>query len=374
MAIKTLNPKSIIALGIYKLNSVFSFHQTIHAKNFVTGIMIDSKASILRISRLFGEKNHSNLNRFFTEDWWDEERINKKRIIEFINEDDSYVLVSDDTNNKKSGKKIKAVSEFKRHEGIGFEKAHNKVFTGIVNQRGEYFPLFSTIYVKKEDAKKENIPFKTKHEIAREHNRKAKELGINFYVHIYDSWYFNHDMIEFSSSNEWIVSQLSGKFKITISKATMKASNFKKVIDKRKMNVLHINNKRIRYLEYKAELSSGVKVKIIPFIEKGNKIKILVSTNLNWSVKRIFQEYAKRQPIETYIKDCKQELHLGDCSFKELKPQSKWDTLVMIAYTILKAFIKTKEAIKKKIKTIGMAVDYIRETTKVKSLFIKCKT
>ena len=374
MAIKTLKGANVIEAGIYKVNSVFSFHQLHHATNFVKGIIVDPKASILRISRLFGEKNHSNLNKFFTKNWWDEEKVNKERIIEFINKTDAYVLVSDDTGNKKSGKKIKGVSYFKRHDGSGFEKAHNKVITGLVNQKGEYLPLFSTIYLKEEEAKKEGVPFKTKHEIAREHNKKAKQLGIEFYAHIYDSWYFNYDMVEFSEGNEWIVSQLSGKFNITIDEKAINSSEFRKTIDKRKMNVLHIKNKRIRYLEFIAELSTGVKVKIVPFIDEKKDMKILVSTNLNWSAKRIFQEYAKRQSIEVYIKDCKQELHLGSCSFRELKPHAKWNTLVMFAYTILKTFIKTKEAVRRGIRTVGMAVDYIREKTELRSLFIKCKT
>ena len=338
MGIKTLKNIGLIEAGIYKVNSVFSFHQTQHARNFVTGIIVDPKTSILRISRLFGEKNHSNLDKFFTKDWWDEEKVNKKRIIEFINKDDAYVLVSDDTNNKKSGKKIKGTGIYRSHTG-GFEKAHNKVVTGLVNQKREYLPLFSTVYLKEEDAKKEGVIFRTKHEIAREHNKKAKQLGLKFYTHLYDSWYFNHDMVEFSEGKEWIVSQLSGKFNVTINGKTMKASGFKKTIDKRKMNVLHINGKRVRYLEFIAELSTGVKVKLMPFIDKGRDVKILVSTNLNWSAKRIFQEYAKRQSIEVYIRDCKQELNFGKSKFKELKPHLKWDVLVMLIQISIRNFI-----------------------------------
>lgn len=46
----------------------------------------------------------------------------------------------------------------------------------------------------------------------------------------------------------------------------------------------------------------------------------------------------------------------------------------MLAYTLLKAFTKTKEAVKHGVKTVGIAVDYIREHTKLRSLFLKCKT
>ncbi len=44
----------------------------------------------------------------------------------------------------------------------------------------------------------------------------------------------------------------------------------------------------------------------------------------------------------------------------------------MFAYTILKGFIKIKDVFKKGIRTIGNAVDYVRENTELHSLFIKC--
>lgn len=375
ISMETMKKISVIEEGIYKVNSVFSFHQKVHAEHFLTGLIVDPKASILRISQLYGEKNHTNLNRFFTEDWWSEEKLDETRIIEFINKSEAYVLVSDDTDNLKTGKKIKGVSVFKKHDASGFEKAHCKVLTGIVNQAGEYIPLFSTIYLKEEDAKRYGIEFKSKLEIVREHSKKAKALGLVIYVHIYDSWYFNADMMEFSKDNEWIVSQLSGKYNLFIDGKKIKSTDFKNSIDKRKMKVLRVHEKRIRFLELIVKLSNNESVKIVPFIDEDSKrIKILVSTNLNWSAKRIFQEYSKRQKIETFIRDLKQELHLGSCSSRELKSHAKWDSLVLLAYTILKLFIKTNDAMKKGISTIGKAVDFIREKIKLNSLFIKCKT
>lgn len=373
MTLETIKNINIIEAGIYKLNSVFSFHQVKHAKNFVTGIIADPKASILRISAYFGEKSHSNLNKFFTKNWWDDEKVNAKRINEFINENDCYALVSDDTDNIKRGKRMKGVGTFKRHDGDGFENAHCKVITGIVNQQGEFFPLFTTIYLKKEDAEKEGVKFKTKNEIAIDHNRKVREMGIKFYVHTYDSLYFCTDLIENSKDKEHIVSILSGRNNIFIDGKKWKSSDFKKNIDKRTMKVIKVRNRKIRYKEYQANLTSGTEVKLVAFIdEDAKRMKFLVTTNLNWTAKRMFQEYAKRQAIEVYFRDCKQELNWGRCSFRELKPHAKWDTLVMLAYTILKGFIKTKDAIKKGIRTIGNAVDYVRENTQLRSLFIKC--
>lgn len=357
---KTRKNVGFIEHSIYKVNSIFSKSQFNHAKHFLNGIIVDAKASISRIALLFGEKSHSNLTRFFTKDWWNEEMFNDKRIIEFIKPQSSYVLLSDDSNKVKFGKKMKGVSSFKRHEDTGFEKAHCVVISGLVDEKGEFLPLFSTIYLKKEDAEKYGIPFKSKIEIVKEHSEKAKQLGVNFFAHIYDSWYFNDDMITFSANNEYIVSQLSGKFLIEINSQIMKVSAFKKTIDKRKMKVFYSNGKRVRFLEYTTRLSTGKKVKIIPFISEGTTIKVLVSTNLTWSAKRIFSEYSKRQKIEVFIRDCKQELHFLDCHFRDLKPHAKWDAFVMFAYTVLRDFLRTKEAITQKIKTIGKAIDYFR--------------
>lgn len=360
-----------ITTSIYKLNSILSFHQQKHTNNFIKGIIKCGKASISRISKLFGEKTHTNLNDFFTKNWWDQNKLNEQRIFEFINKDEIFVLITDDTLNKKTGKSMKAVGTFRSKTNNGFEKAHNKVFTGIANSRGEYMPLFLTIYLKEDEAKKENIPFKTKREIAKEHYDKAKKLDITFYAHIYDAGYLSHDMIEFAENQSYIISVLSGAYSFKINGKKIKSSEFKKKIDKRKMTVLHSNNKRIRYIDYNVELTTGKKVKLVFFIdENDNKIKTLISTNLNWSAKRIFQEYAKRNSIEVFFKDCKQNLNLGNCSFKEIIPHKKWDVLVMFTYSILRKFIKTKEAIRLKIKTIGRAVDYFREKIKVKSLFI----
>ncbi len=357
---QTMKNIGVIEEAIYKVNSTISEPQMNHAIHFLKGIIADAKASILRISQGFDEKSHSNLTKFFTKNWWCEENFNGKRIIEYINKDDIYALISDDTNAVKYGNKMNGVSKFKCHESSGFETAHCIVISGIANKKCEFLPLFSTIYLSEKEAKKLGIPFKTKLEIVREHSTKAKELGINFFAHIYDSWYFNDDMISFSQEKEYIVSLLSGKFIINIDGNNIKVSKFKSCLDKRKMKVFYSNGKRVRYLEYLTQLSTGKTVKIVPFITTGSVIKVLVSTNLNWSAKRIFSEYSKRQSIEVYIRDCKQELHFTDCHFKDLKSHAKWHTLVMFAFTLLRKFTNSNFAVKKKIYSIGKAVDFLR--------------
>lgn len=345
---------------IYKVNSLMSAKQKNHAEHFLKGVICDAKASIVRISKAFGEKSHSNLTKFFTKDWWCEDDFNEKRIIEFINKDEIFVLVSDDSNAIHFGIKMEGVSTFKCHETNGFETAHCIVISGLVDKNKEFFPLFSTIYLTEEEAKNLGVEFKTKLKIAQEHISKTRELDIKFYSNIFDSWYFNNDMIDSSKGKENIVSQLSGKYVVTINDETKKVSQFKKSIDKRKMNVLYSGGKKVRFLDYITDLSTGKKVKIIAFISKGSTMKFLVSTNISWSAKRIFYEYSKRQKIEVYIRDCKQELHFEDCHFKHLNAHNKWHTLIMMLYSILRRFINSKESIKKRIDTIGKAIDFFR--------------
>ena len=64
MAIITIKKVGIIEEGIYKVNSVFSFQQKKHASNFLKGIIVDPKASILRIGKLLAKKTITTLITF----------------------------------------------------------------------------------------------------------------------------------------------------------------------------------------------------------------------------------------------------------------------------------------------------------------------
>jgi hypothetical protein len=361
---------------IYKVNLLGS---TVQKKNLSTlfhGLIGCPKFSLLRVSKLNGEKDHSKLKNFLTKNWWEDSELNNKRVIEFINESSYYYAISDDTNNVKTGKKMEGVGVFKCHERDGFEKAHCKVTTGLINEKGDFLPVFTNIYLKKDDAKKAGIKFLTKNQIARMHYEKLKSLNINLCGHLYDSAYLTKESIRMANNLKFnLVSILGGRFNIFVDDKKISVADFKKSIDKRKMKTMKSCNRKIRYLEYQIKLYNKVDMKIVAFIdENSSKIKLLITNNLNWSAKRIFYEYSKRHTIEVYFKDCKQELHWGKCHLKRLNGHKKWDVIIMTLYSILRNLINTSFFKKLKINTTGKIIDYFREKIKFKPLYSKYPT
>jgi hypothetical protein len=361
---------------IYKFNLLGSKIQKRNLSYLFHGIIDGSKFSLLRTSRLKGDKDHTKLRNFLTKGWWDENQLNEKVIIEFINDSSYYFAISDDTNNVKTGNKIEGVGIFKCHEKTGFEKAHCKVTTGLINEKGVFLPIYTEIYLKQDEAKKQGKDFLTKNQIAQEHFKKLSLLVKNLGGHLYDSAYLNKESILLLNQlNMNLVSILGGKFNIYLDGKKIKVPDFKRSIDKRKMKTMKANKRKIRYLEYKIKLYNEIDMKIIAFIDYNTKnIKLLISNNLQWSAKRIYYEYSKRHSIEVYFKDCKQELQWGKCHLKKLDGHKKWDVIIMTLYTFLRYFLSKPFFKKMKISTTGKIVDYFREKIKFKSLYAKCPT
>lgn len=361
---------------IYKFNLLGSTIQKRNLSNLFHGIIGGSKFSLLRIGLLSGDKDHTKLRNFLTKNWWSEDNLNEKRIIEFIKDSSYYYAISDDTNNVKTGNNIEGVGIFKCHEKAGFEKAHCKVTTGLINEKGVFLPVYTDIYLKEGEAKKQGKEFLTKNQISLEHIKKLSSLVKNLGGHIYDSAYLNKDSILLLNElNMSLVSILGGKFNIYLENKKIKVPEFKKSIDKRKMKVMKVNKRKIRYLEYQIKLYDEIDMKIVAFIDYNTKnIKLLISNRIQWSAKRIYFEYSKRHSIEVYFKDCKQELHWGKCHLKKLDGHKKWDVIIMTLYTILRDFLSKPFFKKMNITTTGKIIDYFRERIKFKSLYAKCPT
>jgi hypothetical protein len=65
-------------------------------------------------------------------------------------------------------------------------------------------------------------------------------------------------------------------------------------------------------------------------------VKILVTNRITWEVSRIVRVYRHRWTgTETFHRDGKQQLGLGDCQLRDLQGQTRHIYLVMLAYSLL---------------------------------------
>ena len=88
-------------------------------------------------------------------------------------------------------------------------------------------------------------------------------------------------------------------------------------------------------------------------------IKILVTNRITWEVTRILQVYRYRWTgTETFHRDGKQQLGMGDCQLRDPQGQTRHMYLVMLAYSLLMSELKqgrAKEWALHRLMTIGEA-------------------
>ena len=89
------------------------------------------------------------------------------------------------------------------------------------------------------------------------------------------------------------------------------------------------------------------------------RCKILVTNRITWEVSRIVRVYRHRWTgTETFHRDGKQQLGLGDCQLRDVQGQTRHMYLVMLAYSLLMRQLRqgrAKEWAFQRLMTIGEA-------------------
>ena len=77
----------------------------------------------------------------------------------------------------------------------------------------------------------------------------------------------------------------------------------------------------------------------------GQPFKILVTNRITWEVSRIVRVYRHRWTgTETFHRDSKQQLGLGDCQLRDPQGQTRHMYLVMLAYSLLVSQLRQNRA------------------------------
>ena len=144
---------------------------------------------------------------------------------------------------------------------------------------------------------------------------------------------------------------------------TLKASELAASIPAADRKELRIGDERQWYFTVTVRIP-GVnhKVRIVilwRYRKDAEPCKILVTNRTNWEVSRIVRVYRRRWTgTETFHRDGKQQLGLGDCQLRDEQGQTRHIYLVMLAYSLLMGQLKqsrAKEWALHRLMTIGEA-------------------
>ena len=323
-----------------------------HFAEYLTGLMIAERKTVLGINREFAETtDQSCLNRFLTEVQWNETELNRRRLA-WLQKDsntrysDRGVIAIDNVLIDHDGKWIKDVGWFWDHAEDRYKIAHDYLFANYVCTSGKHYPLEFRRFKKKAQCEATQEKFVDHTDLFCELVDWVceREIPGDF---TFDSFFTNaktlnhiHGKQDRFGRPRGYVGDLKFNRKIRWQGREMKAEEMAAQIDPESRTPFFRGRNKQWYFTATIripEVNHKVRIVIIWNHKRDRKpCKILVTNRVTWEVCRILQVYRYRWTgTETFHRDGKQELGMGDCQLRDGRGQTRHMYLVMLAYSLL---------------------------------------
>jgi hypothetical protein len=354
-----------------------------HFAEYLTGLMVAERKSVLGINREFAETtDQSCLNRFLTDVPWDTEALNQRRLEELQKDSstrysDQGVIPIDNTLIDRDGLLIPDAGWFWDHAEERNKIAQDYLFVNYVCTSGKHYPLEFRLFRKQEICEALNEPF-------RNHTALCCEL-IDWVCErkipgdfAFDSYFTNAEILNHIHGKKdkqgrprSYVGDLKTNRKLEWKGSIVKANDLAASIPAGDRKEMRIGDKRQWYFTATVTIP-GVnhKVRIVilwRYRNDDHPCKILVTNRVTWEVSRIVRVYRHRWTgTETFHRDGKQQLGLGDCQLRDVQGQTRHIYLVMLAYSLVMSQLRqgrAREWALQRLTTVGEACRaMLRET------------
>ena len=346
-----------------------------HFAEYLTGLMIASNKTISGINREFvTTTDQSCLNRFVTESNWDVVALNERRL-NLLQQDSCTrysghgVIAIDDTLIDHDGTFIKDVGWFWDHAEDRHKIAHDYLIANYVCTSGKHYPLEFRRFKKREQCESTG-------ETILDHTKLFCELVDWVCEHdipgdfAFDSYFTNaenlnhiHSQKDAQGRSRGYVGDLKMNRKLEWKGKALRADELATMIPPEDRKELRRGDKRQWYFTTTLKIpkvSHKIRVVIIWNHRRDTSpCKVLVTNRTTWEISRILGVYRHRWTgTETYHRDGKQELGMGDCQLRDGQGQTRHMYLVMLAYSLLMRELKQDRArdwALCRLKTIGEA-------------------
>lgn len=346
-----------------------------HFGEYLTGLMVADNKTVTGINGEFVDTtDQSCLNRFITEAPWDERALNERRL-ERMQRDPSTryspqgVIALDDTLIDHDGKFIKDVGWFWDHAEERYKIAHDDLIANYVCTSGKHYPLEFRRFKKREQCEATGETFLDHTALFCELVDWVCERQIpgDF---TFDSYFTNaenlnhiHSKRDPSGRPRGYVGDLKFNRKLQWKGTELRADALAASIPPEDRKELRRGDKRQWYFTctlHIPKVNHKLRIVIIwNHRRDGAPCKILVTNRTTWEVCRILRTYRYRWTgTETYHRDGKQQLGMGDCQLRDGQGQTRHMYLVMLAYSLLMLQLRQDRArdwALCRLKTIGEA-------------------
>jgi hypothetical protein len=354
-----------------------------HFAEYLTGLFVAERKNVSGINREFAQTtDQSCLNRFLTDAAWDVTQINQRRL-DFLQQEPSTrycaqgVIPIDNTLIDHCGQLIEDAGWFWDHAEQRYKIAHDYLIVNYVCTNGKHYPLDFRRFQKEDLCAREKIPF-------RDHTVLCQEL-IDWVcaqqipgTFAFDSYFTNASILNHIHGKHVADGQPRGyvgslKFnrKLEYKGRIVKAAALAAQIEPSVRKELREGDRRQWYFTCTLRIPDvNHKVRLVILWQQQHDTApriILVTNRVCWEVSRIVRGYRYRWTgTETFHRDGKQQLGMGDCQLRDGEGQTRHMHLVMLAYSLLMRQLRQGHAYEwafQKLMTIGEACRaMLRET------------
>jgi hypothetical protein len=324
-----------------------------HLANYVTGLIISENKTVSGMTaEMPYASDQSCLNRFLNEVAWNEQAMNEARLQWLQNFDDMKyhergVIALDDVLIDKSGKFIKDSGTFWDHSEQRYKHAQDLIIINFVHPDSKkHYPLEFRRFKKADQCEWTGEDFKKMTALSKELIDWSHSHGV-LGTFTFDSFYTCAEIQNYINSlktedgkERGYVGDLKFNRKVVFKGVEQQVVEFARNILPEDRKPTTVDGKKQWYLTVCVKMPHvDHKVRIVILWKYKNDAeprKILVTNRIHWHVERIIETYRSRWTgTETFHRDGKQELGLGDCQLRNGTGQTRHTYCVFLAHSLL---------------------------------------
>jgi DDE superfamily endonuclease len=346
-----------------------------HFAEYLTGLMVAENKTVSGINRAFAlTTDQSCLNRWLTEVEWDVTALNDRRLAWLQQAPHTRysargVIAIDNTLVNHEGKLIEDVGWFWDPADQRHVIAHDYLISNYVCPSGAHYPLEWRRFKKRDTCPVEE--FKDHTQLCIELIDDALKRGIPG-AFTFDSYFTSAKVLNhIQSKRTAYVGDLKLNRKVVYMGQEQKLQEVARQIPWEAKKPVRMGTRRYWYFSKHMRIPDVAHpVRVVLFWrERGDQeaSKALVSNQLGWEVIRMVLVYRHRWTgTETFHRDGKQQLGLGECQVRNGEGQTRHVYLVSAAYSLLMRSLHQNRAqdwARRTLTTIGEACRAVKAET-----------
>ena len=346
-----------------------------HFAEYLTGLIVAENKTVSGINREFAlTTDQSCLNRWLTEVEWDVMALNDRRLAWLQQAPQTRysgrgVIAIDNTLVTHEGKLIEDVGWFWDHADERHVIAHDYIISNYVCPSRAHYPIEWRRFKKRDTCPAQE--FKDHTELCIELIEDALKRGIPG-AFTFDSYFTSAKVLNHLQSKQAAyVGDLKLNRKVVYAGREQKLQDVARQIPWAAKKPVRVGSRRYWYFSKQMRIPDvGHPVRIVLFWRERDDqeaSKALVSNRLGWEVIRMVLVYRHRWTgTETFHRDGKQQLGLGDCQVRSGEGQTRHVYLVSVAYSLLMRSLQQSRAqdwARRTLTTIGEACRAVKAET-----------